>query len=239
MYELAVLAELLKRPGYSQSGLAKALGKSDASVSRMLRGQRQIKASEIPIIEQYLGGSELPNTTAHEEAYHLALGRVIAEWNTIEQSLRHILYWTIAAPETWLSANQLHALFRAIPTFEGRLEALSELLKEALLGHRNEMEMWRSLLHRLLSASQRRRLHAAATTSVIGPDVTGKPDAYYGSDAPPATLHYEGYQHYTITAEQIGEDLQLFRRLRADLQEFEDAIRALGLKHRNDVVRTP
>jgi phage repressor protein C with HTH and peptisase S24 domain len=48
------LAEQLDRPGYSQAGLARALGRDPASVSRMLKGERQIKANELPLIERYL-----------------------------------------------------------------------------------------------------------------------------------------------------------------------------------------
>jgi phage repressor protein C with HTH and peptisase S24 domain len=48
------LAEQLDRPGYSQAGLARALGRDPASVSRMLKGERQIKANEVPLIERYL-----------------------------------------------------------------------------------------------------------------------------------------------------------------------------------------
>lgn len=44
----------LVRPGKSQRGLAKALGLDPAAVNRMLRGGRQIKAREMPIIEDYL-----------------------------------------------------------------------------------------------------------------------------------------------------------------------------------------
>lgn len=49
------IAEQLDRPGYSQAGLARALGKDAAAVNRMLKGERQIKANEVPIIVGYLG----------------------------------------------------------------------------------------------------------------------------------------------------------------------------------------
>jgi phage repressor protein C with HTH and peptisase S24 domain len=49
------LKEMLERPGYSQAGLAAALGRNPSAVNRMVRGERQIKASELPIIMKYLG----------------------------------------------------------------------------------------------------------------------------------------------------------------------------------------
>jgi hypothetical protein len=48
------LAEQLNRPGYSQAGLAGALGRDPASVSRMLKGERQIKMGEVSTILAYL-----------------------------------------------------------------------------------------------------------------------------------------------------------------------------------------
>lgn len=48
------LREMLGRPGYSQAGLAAALGRNPSAINRMVRGERQIKASELPIILKYL-----------------------------------------------------------------------------------------------------------------------------------------------------------------------------------------
>lgn len=48
------LKEMLGRPGYSQAGLAAALGRNPSAINRMVRGERQIKASELPIIQKYL-----------------------------------------------------------------------------------------------------------------------------------------------------------------------------------------
>lgn len=42
-------------PGLTQKGLAKAMGINAAAVNRMLHGQRNIMAEEIPVIERYLG----------------------------------------------------------------------------------------------------------------------------------------------------------------------------------------
>lgn len=52
--DLKWLAEQLSRPGYSQAGLARAMGKDAAAVNRMLKGDRQIKLSEVPAILGYL-----------------------------------------------------------------------------------------------------------------------------------------------------------------------------------------
>jgi len=48
------LKEMLGRPGYSQAGLAAALGRNPSAINRMVRGERQIKARELPIILKYL-----------------------------------------------------------------------------------------------------------------------------------------------------------------------------------------
>jgi phage repressor protein C with HTH and peptisase S24 domain len=48
------LKEMLGRPGYSQAGLAAALGRNPSAINRMVRGERQIKASELPVIMKYL-----------------------------------------------------------------------------------------------------------------------------------------------------------------------------------------
>jgi len=53
--DLKWLFEQLARPGFSQAGLARALGKDAAAVNRMLKGERQIKVSELPAIFGYLG----------------------------------------------------------------------------------------------------------------------------------------------------------------------------------------
>ena len=53
--DLKWLAEQLGRPGFSQAGLARALGKDAAAVNRMLKGEREIKVKELPAIFGYLG----------------------------------------------------------------------------------------------------------------------------------------------------------------------------------------
>jgi phage repressor protein C with HTH and peptisase S24 domain len=42
-------------PGLTQKGLADHMGMNPAAVNRMLHGTRNIKADEIPLIEQYIG----------------------------------------------------------------------------------------------------------------------------------------------------------------------------------------
>ena len=55
----------LRKPGKSQSGLARALGIAPAAINRALKGKRDIKARELPIISAYIeepapnGGSEV------------------------------------------------------------------------------------------------------------------------------------------------------------------------------------
>ena len=49
-----ILDEELKKSGRSQSALARAMGVDHAIVNRMVRGLRQIKAVELPLIESYL-----------------------------------------------------------------------------------------------------------------------------------------------------------------------------------------
>jgi len=47
----------LSKPGKTQAGLAKAIGRSESVASRILSGEREIKSREIPKIEAYLGDS--------------------------------------------------------------------------------------------------------------------------------------------------------------------------------------
>src|ERR1700748_3748324 len=58
------IAEQLDRPGFSQAGLARALGKDAAAVNRMLKGERLIKANEIPVILDYLQTEPAPGDRA-------------------------------------------------------------------------------------------------------------------------------------------------------------------------------
>jgi len=58
------IAEQLDRPGFSQAGLARALGKDAAAVNRMLKGERLIKANEIAVILDYLQAAPPPGDRA-------------------------------------------------------------------------------------------------------------------------------------------------------------------------------
>lgn len=50
-----IRAALESVPGLTQKGLAERMGLNPAAVNRMLYGQRNIMAEEIPVIEDYLG----------------------------------------------------------------------------------------------------------------------------------------------------------------------------------------
>jgi len=54
MDEIEWIREGLKKPGKTKSGLAQALGRAPSAVSALLKGERVLKAREIPKIEQYL-----------------------------------------------------------------------------------------------------------------------------------------------------------------------------------------
>ena len=45
----------LEKPGKSRIGLAKAMGRSPSMITALLNGDRQLKASEIPVVANYLG----------------------------------------------------------------------------------------------------------------------------------------------------------------------------------------
>lgn len=48
------IKEGLKKPGKNQRGLAAAMGLDPSGVNRLLTGQRQLKAHEVPIVQAYL-----------------------------------------------------------------------------------------------------------------------------------------------------------------------------------------
>jgi hypothetical protein len=55
MEHLEWIKEGLKKPGKSQAGLAEALGRQPSMVTELFKGNRALKAFEIPIIAAYLG----------------------------------------------------------------------------------------------------------------------------------------------------------------------------------------
>jgi hypothetical protein len=52
--DIKLIEQALKKPGKSKSGLARALGKHPTAVTNILKGDREIKAREMPIIAEYL-----------------------------------------------------------------------------------------------------------------------------------------------------------------------------------------
>lgn len=62
---LTWIKEGLKKPGKTQRGLARAMGIDPTGVSRMLAGNREIKANEVPKIRAYLG-APLPKDDFHK-----------------------------------------------------------------------------------------------------------------------------------------------------------------------------
>lgn len=49
------IADALQRSGKTQKGLAEALGLDPAAANRLTKGTRRLKASELPLVERYLG----------------------------------------------------------------------------------------------------------------------------------------------------------------------------------------
>jgi len=66
----------LAKSGKSQAGLARALRLDPAQVSRLLSGQRRLKADEIAIVANYLGETPMTVLSAEElelvESYRVA-----------------------------------------------------------------------------------------------------------------------------------------------------------------------
>jgi transcriptional regulator with XRE-family HTH domain len=59
------IREIMERsPHLTQKGLAERMGVNPAAVNRMLHGQRNIMAEEIPVIERYLGARLTPGEHA-------------------------------------------------------------------------------------------------------------------------------------------------------------------------------
>jgi plasmid maintenance system antidote protein VapI len=52
--DIKLIEQALKKPGKSKSGLARALGRQPSAVTDILKGGREIKARELPIIAEYL-----------------------------------------------------------------------------------------------------------------------------------------------------------------------------------------
>jgi plasmid maintenance system antidote protein VapI len=94
----------LSQPGKSGKGLAGHLKRSESVVSRILSGERQIKADELPRIADYLGteiplggsvrnGANYANTTQRRSALATA------------QSVRLVSVMAVIAPAVWREAG--------------------------------------------------------------------------------------------------------------------------------------
>lgn len=82
MYDFTSLERLrseLRRPGRSQSDLARALGVHPSAVNKILAGKRDVKARELLTIEGYLRATDpdgLAQLVAEEEAVGIATGEL-------------------------------------------------------------------------------------------------------------------------------------------------------------------
>ncbi|SEE60251.1 repressor LexA [Rhizobiales bacterium GAS188] len=52
--EIGDIERALHKPGKSKSGLAAALGRQPSAVTALLKGERKLKADEVPVIKAYL-----------------------------------------------------------------------------------------------------------------------------------------------------------------------------------------
>jgi len=60
MLDIKLIERGLKKPGKTKGGLAAAMGVRPGAVSELFSGIRLIKASEIPLITEYLGLNSVP-----------------------------------------------------------------------------------------------------------------------------------------------------------------------------------
>lgn len=185
------------------------MGKNPSVISRILKGNRQIKASELPAIERYLG-SAAAWTGASEDDFHLALGKAIAAWNRLEDSMELLVYPVFDGPQNLMFHDQIHKLYKAIPSFSGRVAIINDLLENSLSQHRIQREAWRSLLQRILAAQRLREQHLR--TSAIGEDQfpIDAPDVFYGAS----------YDDGVLTAEKLEEDAILITAIKSDISKF-------------------
>lgn len=208
--DLKWLAEQLNRPGYSQAGLARALGKSPSAVSRILSGDRQIKLQEAAQILAYLG---VPAPAASEDAfasYHYALGEAVARWNDVEV----FISWTLAelTPEvSGLAQDLIFLLYQAIGSRTPRLEAIDKAVRHVLQDNRNAQDAWVSLFTALSRAGKRRDSYVHATADDQYGQVVGR---VWASDR---------VEHISIS--QLREDAAQFQELVIRLNDFHTVLR--------------
>lgn len=198
------LAEQLQRPGLSQAGLARALGKSQSAISRILSGQRQLKASELPVILRYVGHVKAPADPAHVTEHNAALGQAFSEWNDIENYMSALA--VAAFGSTGQKSLYVLAMINTPRTYVMRMEMLDNVLNEHLKSRRNDLEVWRSLRGKIEAAGLRRDRYARSVTiSTTSGRVLGfAPD--------------HGYS--TVTTDQLREDAQLFQAISKEMKEF-------------------
>jgi repressor LexA len=58
--DIELIRVALDRPGKSKGGLAQAMGVGNSAITALLKGDRQIKAHEVPMIAEYLGLYSIP-----------------------------------------------------------------------------------------------------------------------------------------------------------------------------------
>lgn len=58
--DIEIIKAALDRPGKSKGGLAQAMGVGNSAITALLKGERQIKAHEVPMIAEYLGLYSIP-----------------------------------------------------------------------------------------------------------------------------------------------------------------------------------
>jgi transcriptional regulator with XRE-family HTH domain len=213
------LAEQLGRPGFSQAGLAKAMGKSPSAVNRILRGERQIKASELPVIRGYLGVSEeeqVGPTFTSEEAYHLALGRAVAKWNMVEMEIGW-LAGSLFGNLNPLDRDKITHFFRAANGYEQRIAMIDGALHRMLAGHRNEADSWAVMKEKIQRAGRRRSDHVGALTMEAGQD-------YVGANLNATGTEEDIKRAHNITMDRLIEDADHFEALQKELREFSDQV---------------
>jgi phage repressor protein C with HTH and peptisase S24 domain len=75
---IAEIKEGLTRPGKTQRGLAQKLGLDPAAVNRLLKGKRQLKASEIASVREYL---DMPDEAPQPAPRQVARGLPDSGWS--------------------------------------------------------------------------------------------------------------------------------------------------------------
>jgi transcriptional regulator with XRE-family HTH domain len=227
--DIGWLTQQLERPGYSQAGLARALGKDPSAVSRILAGDRQIKAKEVPLILQYLG-VEAPAPYADEQDYEQALGRAISKWTEIDFGLENLILVAISEPAGSQEGppderfhRYMQVMFWSARSHRDRLHMVDQLMATILREHRNEFETWQILSQRVRRAALRRDRHMGAITW-HDPEF-----GLVGHDRPPEEDDgIEDIAKTRLSVTTLIEDAEHFVVLAEDLHVFGKTVRGLG-----------